>query len=101
LIHVKMRRTRSLNIPDPTAIETRGDLGQFEGDDRRSAMLEELDRHRHEVALLSRALSEMGRPPGGVAARAGNAHTVLLAADMTKHQISIALLAAQLLRRPT
>jgi hypothetical protein len=61
-------------------------------------MLEELMRHQREVAELSRTLSDMGRPPGDVALRAGNPHTVLLTADLTKHLISIALLAAQLNR---
>ena len=59
-------------------------------------MLEELGHHQREVAALARTLSDMGRPPGDVALRAGNPHTVLLTADMTRHLISIALLAAQL-----
>ena len=85
---------------DSTAIELRDALDHCSSDERRNAMLEELNRHEREVTALSRALSDLRHPPGRAPARAGNAHTVLLTADITKHRISIALLAAQLLRLP-
>lgn len=67
-------------------------------DDRRFAMLEEMDRHQREVAMLSKAIERVGRPLGDAAAGPDDPRSVLLAADMTKHLISIALLSSQLRR---
>lgn len=69
-------------------------------DDRRFAILEEMNRHQREVATLSRTLEQIGKPLGEGAARPDDPRSVLLTADRTKHLISIALLSAQLRRRP-
>jgi hypothetical protein len=74
-------------------------MGPIRSDQRRFAMLEEMDRHRREVATLSHALARLSTPSGELAAGTNDPRALLLTADMTKHLISIALLSAQLSRR--
>jgi len=69
-------------------------------DERSFAMVEEMNRHQREVAVLSKTLERMGKPLGEEAAGPDDPRSVLLTAYMTKHLISIALLSAQLRRRP-
>jgi hypothetical protein len=68
-------------------------------EERRLAMLEEMTRRRQEVAVLSRALAQLDGPSRGAAGHDGDAQALRLAAEITKHRISIALLIAQLRRR--
>lgn len=73
-------------------------MGAIGSNERRFAMLEEMNRHQREVAVLSRMLERLGKPLGGGAAGPEDPRAVLFAADLTKHLISIALLSAELRR---